>query len=67
MCGALSDERLGLLFSVVAGHCQRSLSRSESSRTRKHYLPDFIYIYIRERERERRGAGSERHYIGGGG
>jgi hypothetical protein len=38
MWGALSDERSGLKFSVVAGPCKRNLSRFESSGTRDHIL-----------------------------
>jgi hypothetical protein len=67
--GALSDERPGLQFSVVAGHRQCSLSRVSP-----WVLMSTIFRLLereRERERERENrkleGGSEKRYVWGGG
>jgi hypothetical protein len=42
MWGAVSDERMGLSFTVFAGPGQRSHSRVRVPRTRDHILPSQI-------------------------
>jgi hypothetical protein len=46
MCGALSDERMGLSFTIAAGPCQRSLLWSEPLWARDHILVSQIWDFL---------------------